>query len=62
MLLKEGTVPGTSGPPLRSAIILLLPYQELIALGGAKVSGGETPVNVQVFKNNSPEPFFHYDG
>jgi hypothetical protein len=41
--LEEWTVPGTSGPPLRCAIVLLLPSQGIIASGGGAAVSGVNP-------------------
>jgi len=47
--LKEGTVPGTPGPPLRTVMVLLLPFLGL-SHWGEPGGGGEIPMNVRVFK------------
>jgi hypothetical protein len=46
------------GPPLRNVIVLLLPSRGL-SHWGEPSGGGETPMNVRVFKNISTELKMH---
>jgi len=39
------------GPPLRSAIVQLLPLRQVIALGGAKVAGVKPPWTFEFFEH-----------